>query len=329
MKKTFLFLSVSFLACSLQAQDIFKQHGFNKETLTLSKGRYEEVFTNKEVVQIGSVLLNTKTNKVVKFLDEEAEDISFKAEHSSRWLSPDPLAEKYPWISPYAFCLNNPIRYIDPDGREVVISGALSDEALRQLQARMNDRITLTMGSESGKLSYTVNEGQKLKGDAKRMAGMIDNQSITVNIATTNKNETSTGNLMVGGAFMGNTVTTDANGNRTVVANQEVNPNVLGSADAHTNSMGKMMMHEATEAYAGAQISQRSGVSSPMAGQEGSVYQQAHNKATPQTAVYQNIYDRSGNKLEMLQGGVYPSNVARSEWYVTKNGKSKIIQTFP
>ncbi|MDR1349023.1 MAG: hypothetical protein LBJ63_11480 [Prevotellaceae bacterium] len=34
-----------------------------------------------------------------------------------RWLSPDPLAEKYYSISPYAFCGNNPINRIDPDGR--------------------------------------------------------------------------------------------------------------------------------------------------------------------------------------------------------------------
>ena len=33
-----------------------------------------------------------------------------------RWLSPDPLAEKYYWISPYVFCGNNPVRYIDPTG---------------------------------------------------------------------------------------------------------------------------------------------------------------------------------------------------------------------
>lgn len=117
MKKAFLFISVSFLACSVQAQDIFKEHGFEKETLTLSRGRYEEIFTNREVVQIGSVLLNTKTNQVVEFLDEEAEDVSFKAEHSSRWLSPDPLAEKFPWQSPYVFCSNNPVNRIDPDGR--------------------------------------------------------------------------------------------------------------------------------------------------------------------------------------------------------------------
>ena len=34
------------------------------------------------------------------------------------WLLPDPLAEKYYSISPYAYCGNNPIRFIDLDGRD-------------------------------------------------------------------------------------------------------------------------------------------------------------------------------------------------------------------
>ena len=33
------------------------------------------------------------------------------------WLSVDPLADKYPNISPYAYCAWNPIKYTDPDGR--------------------------------------------------------------------------------------------------------------------------------------------------------------------------------------------------------------------
>ena len=35
------------------------------------------------------------------------------------WLSVDPMADKYPSISPYAYCAWNPIRLIDPDGREM------------------------------------------------------------------------------------------------------------------------------------------------------------------------------------------------------------------
>ena len=35
---------------------------------------------------------------------------------SGRWLTVDPLAEKYYGISPYAFCGNNPVNFVDPDG---------------------------------------------------------------------------------------------------------------------------------------------------------------------------------------------------------------------
>ncbi|WP_458408765.1 RHS repeat domain-containing protein [Bacteroides congonensis] len=35
-----------------------------------------------------------------------------------RFMTVDPLAEKYYSWSPYAYCLNNPMKYIDPDGRD-------------------------------------------------------------------------------------------------------------------------------------------------------------------------------------------------------------------
>ncbi|WP_276733703.1 RHS repeat domain-containing protein [Chryseobacterium carnipullorum] len=40
----------------------------------------------------------------------------------SLWLSPDPLAEKYPCWSPYNYTFNNPIIYTDPDGRDPIIT---------------------------------------------------------------------------------------------------------------------------------------------------------------------------------------------------------------
>ena len=35
-----------------------------------------------------------------------------------RFMSTDPLAEKFPSWSPYTYCLNNPLNLIDLDGRE-------------------------------------------------------------------------------------------------------------------------------------------------------------------------------------------------------------------
>ena len=119
-----LILLACFFVISFQlvnAQDIFKEHGFDKEPLTLSNGHYNEFFTNDEVVQIGTVLLNTRTNKIVAFVDEDTSETLYMAELSSRWSSPDPLAAKYPEVSPYVYALNNPIKYIDPDGKDVVL----------------------------------------------------------------------------------------------------------------------------------------------------------------------------------------------------------------
>ena len=37
----------------------------------------------------------------------------------SIWLSVDPMSDKYPSTSPYAYCANNPVKLVDPDGRQV------------------------------------------------------------------------------------------------------------------------------------------------------------------------------------------------------------------
>ena len=58
------------------------------------------------------------------------------ADDISKWLSVDPLADKYPNISPYAYCGWNPVKYIDPDGEGVFPSSAELREAGERI---MND----------------------------------------------------------------------------------------------------------------------------------------------------------------------------------------------
>ena len=40
-------------------------------------------------------------------------------ELTTMWLSIDPMSDKYPSISPYAYCAWNPVKLVDPDGRDV------------------------------------------------------------------------------------------------------------------------------------------------------------------------------------------------------------------
>ena len=38
----------------------------------------------------------------------------------SIWLSVDPMSAKYPSLSPYTYCADNPVRLVDPDGEEII-----------------------------------------------------------------------------------------------------------------------------------------------------------------------------------------------------------------
>ena len=242
-----------------------------------------------------------------------------------RWHSIDPLCEKYYNISPYAYCANNPVMLIDPDGREVYISGSLANMAVQQLQAKVGKKIQLSLSSDN-KLCYNVVGKGRLNKSSQNVIKFIDDSNITVNLITTDKNKTSTGNLFIGGAFMGNNVKLNTDGDVVhTTAYQEVNPQVLEKADTYAGK-GTFVMHELSEAYEGAKLSVEQKTSSPNSGDENSVYKTAHKKATYQPAVYTRYYDRNGNVISTQQGAV------RVEWYVKPNNESTnetIIQTIP
>lgn len=54
---------------------------------------------------------------------------------TGRWLTQDPLAEKYYGASLYAFCGNNPVNIIDPDGRKLYYAKNVSEDFKQKFAA--------------------------------------------------------------------------------------------------------------------------------------------------------------------------------------------------
>ena len=239
------------------------------------------------------------------------------------WDRMDALCEKYYNVSPYVYCNNNPILCQDYEGLLVIISGSLSTMTLKQLQAIAGNSITLFI--KDGFLGYKSNAISKVNSSARKIIEIISNNKITVNLITTDKLFTSTGNLFVGGAFMGNEVTLDENGNvKSVDAYQEINPIVLGKADKCSKE-GTFIMHELTEAFEGAKISENKRKSSPPSFKSGSVFKEAHKEASRQPAVY----ERLKNNDDVVKDKSEANSV---EWFVGSPNYvelQEIIQKYP
>ena len=129
MKLKQLFITICLLgfAITTKAQEYnpFKSIGKKAKVLTLSHGKYVEFFDTDSIQRIGTVMINTRTKKIVKLLKEE--DVHKKTTDNtsvSRWYSPDPMSESYSSLTPYNLVANNPINGIDPDGRDIIFLNA-------------------------------------------------------------------------------------------------------------------------------------------------------------------------------------------------------------
>ena len=55
-----------------------------------------------------------------------------------RFITPDPLTEKYGSLSPYAYCGGNPVNRIDPDGRTIQVYDYANDQRIAYEMARLS-----------------------------------------------------------------------------------------------------------------------------------------------------------------------------------------------
>lgn len=138
------------LGRSVHAQQPFLKYGVTVKVATLSNGRFQEFFTNDSLRRIGSVVYDTRLRRVAYLLPPDSLIGHAKPDITSRWMSPDPLAEKYMYISPYVFGADNPVRYADIDGRDIV------DSKGNHVNMTFNKNGTVALGSNANADSRRV-----------------------------------------------------------------------------------------------------------------------------------------------------------------------------
>jgi hypothetical protein len=98
------------------------------------------------------------------------------------WLSVDPMSDKYPSISPYNYCAWNPVKIVDPDGREIVIHHDKYDYHLKMEKNKENGKYTFRWVSRQNGIDVELsnNNTEKINEDlSKLMDGPEGNRLVT------------------------------------------------------------------------------------------------------------------------------------------------------
>ena len=206
----------------------------------------------------------------------------------SIWLSVDPMSDKYPSMSPYNYCANNPVMLVDPDGREVFLLGELANVAYNQLVNRAQN-LNFEIDEKTGKISANVKEGAKLSKTEKHLLKAINDKKSKVNIQTVKADQGETtfeidGRIRSnGGSFMGTTLIESESEVKASSTNM-VEPNLLANLDTkECGAVGTNLIHEITEGYEACKLTIKKKKPIPMPLFDRSGYIKSHNRATPQS----------------------------------------------
>jgi RHS repeat-associated protein len=103
------------------------------------------------------------------------------------WLSVDPMSDKYPSLSPYNYCADNPVKFIDPKGEEIWIINKRGTRVLYSVGMKTMeiDNYTAETINALNKLSSTKTIGLQIKQIAVNKTlkiNIIENSNNTLSI---------------------------------------------------------------------------------------------------------------------------------------------------
>ena len=92
----------------------------------------------------------------------------------SIWLSVDPMSDKYPGLSPYVYCGDNPVKYFDPNGTHIevvendngtyTITGGMLNRNRNIYVVKDGKRTGVILGQTMTDYSFFNEEGNVVKG---------------------------------------------------------------------------------------------------------------------------------------------------------------------
>ena len=173
----------------------------------------------------------------------------------SVWLSVDPMAHKYPSLSPYVYCADNPVKLVDPNGEDydVFITGEGSEWVVEQL-SNSYQKLNITR-DKFGRLHTNVDDISSLTEDERLIYDAINSNTVVVNmlVGTTSRVQTVMGDFEINmsAAFGGNMLSEDKS---MAFTTQFVNQKKV-IQNYYSNARGKLIAHELTESYLGGVLS--------------------------------------------------------------------------
>jgi RHS repeat-associated protein len=131
-----------------------------------------------------------------KFSGKELDDITGLYDHGARsrdpkvtmWYGVDPLYERYPDMSPYVYCAGNPVKFIDPNGREF---DEANEKIAKEIESNINAKILELQEQQDGQIvqetdiSDRISELQKSKTDISDILKFAANPFARTNLIVT------------------------------------------------------------------------------------------------------------------------------------------------